>query len=299
MAAAALLVLMSATLAAFPPEDNPRRAFRQAMKAYMMEEVMPFAKEQRVWLESQLTAEEQATIATIREQLKAQRKTRKDRPRGSDRALSPEEISEMRAKQKQHRDLLDQAWQIVDNHKPSFDKIMAETLPKRQQWRDDIHNIAEKHLGDSIRAPRGMGHPNMGKGDKPVQGRPGIKGDKRGRSLHKAPFMLSGPQAEVRFLLWDAEKPFPAENDADGREVVGFPNPVADTFTIDFGLDAPGQVSIVIVNRQGEEVKALGSFEGVAGENQIAVDVSDLERGMYFYRITTPDGKISKRFLKE
>ena len=74
-----------------------------------------------------------------------------------------------------------------------------------------------------------------------------------------------------------------------------FPNPAYDILTIDFKLGHYIGTSAYfeIVNIYGQVVKSKNVFVRVS-----QLDVSDLEAGTYFIRITQGSNQITERFVK-
>jgi hypothetical protein len=66
-----------------------------------------------------------------------------------------------------------------------------------------------------------------------------------------------------------------------------FPNPTAGAFSIQYGLEQPGDVSVVLHDSHGSEV--LRAFEGPrgTGEHTLQLDAAQLPDGVYFYRVVS------------
>ncbi len=61
-----------------------------------------------------------------------------------------------------------------------------------------------------------------------------------------------------------------------------FPNPIAETFTIDFYLKANTVLSIEILDITGKLIKELYNGKGIEGENNFSFNKSNLASGTYF-----------------
>jgi hypothetical protein len=91
----------------------------------------------------------------------------------------------------------------------------------------------------------------------------------------------------------------------DANDSYVFPQPALDTATFVFPLDAASQVTIVIYDFAGNQVKSA-VFAGVADRrNKAVVDVASLRPGPYFYMlkvkpITGPEKKynLEKFYVK-
>ena len=89
------------------------------------------------------------------------------------------------------------------------------------------------------------------------------------RGMHEAPTPVAGGSRPPSFWIGDPR-----------------PNPVAGTATIDFGMDAPGTVSIYVYDVAGHRVATLleRSTRGV-GTGAVTFDGSELASGVYFLRM--------------
>ncbi len=76
-----------------------------------------------------------------------------------------------------------------------------------------------------------------------------------------------------------------------------YPNPFNPTTNISFSLSQKSSVRIEIVNINGQlvDVKNLGIMP--VGTHQIEYDASKLSSGVYFYRMTTDNGSVSKKMV--
>ena len=78
-----------------------------------------------------------------------------------------------------------------------------------------------------------------------------------------------------------------------------FPNPAYQNNQIDFHLEESGMVKISILNKNGELIRSVLNSRLEAGEHSQMIDLTDLEPGLYFYQIETPEGSTSKKILVE
>ncbi len=76
-----------------------------------------------------------------------------------------------------------------------------------------------------------------------------------------------------------------------------YPNPFNPTTNISFAIAQKTSVRIEIININGQlvDVKNLGVLP--AGSHDIEYDASRLSSGVYFYRLTTDNGSISKKMV--
>jgi len=81
-----------------------------------------------------------------------------------------------------------------------------------------------------------------------------------------------------------------------------YPNPFNPNTTISFSLPEPGQVKLEIYNLRGQLVNVLSDGEESAGDHRLVWNGTDqsgnfVSSGVYFYRLRTNSGTISKRML--
>ena len=66
-----------------------------------------------------------------------------------------------------------------------------------------------------------------------------------------------------------------------------YPNPFNPETIISFSLDKPKNVSLVIYDMLGKEVKTLINGMVKPGEHKIKFDASEIPAGVYFYTLKT------------
>jgi hypothetical protein len=64
-----------------------------------------------------------------------------------------------------------------------------------------------------------------------------------------------------------------------------YPNPFNPSTKIDFSLAVDSQVTLKVFNVLGEEVKTLINGDFAAGKHEVEFNASELNSGIYFYRI--------------
>lgn len=79
-----------------------------------------------------------------------------------------------------------------------------------------------------------------------------------------------------------------------------YPNPFNPSTTIRFSIPKTEQVSLIVYNALGQEVKNLVSETKVQGSYEVNFDASNLSSGIYFYRLQAGNFAETKRmnFLK-
>ncbi|NOZ62844.1 MAG: DUF4961 domain-containing protein [Calditrichaeota bacterium] len=76
-----------------------------------------------------------------------------------------------------------------------------------------------------------------------------------------------------------------------------FPNPFNPTTTISFEIPATNQVKLSVYDLLGKEVATLVNGKVSAGNHQIVFDASNLQSGIYYYRLESGDFVATKKLL--
>ena len=76
-----------------------------------------------------------------------------------------------------------------------------------------------------------------------------------------------------------------------------YPNPVSNYATLNFTLPNNSDVKIKIYNSIGQEVKSLDFKDLMIGENNVQIQASEMNNGVYIYTIQTDKYLESKQFV--
>ncbi|MEM8488482.1 MAG: DUF4397 domain-containing protein, partial [Bacteroidota bacterium] len=76
-----------------------------------------------------------------------------------------------------------------------------------------------------------------------------------------------------------------------------YPNPFNPTTTISFTLPETAEVSLLVYDMLGREVRTLVNGTLASGVNEVVFDAAGLPTGTYLYRLTTPQGSFTKTML--
>jgi hypothetical protein len=81
------------------------------------------------------------------------------------------------------------------------------------------------------------------------------------------------------------------------REVTIYPNPASSLTTFSFKLESPGSIKLTIIDMKGKSVltKDLGDMS--QGENQVMLNLSLLQNGMYICQLTKGTIKVTKKLI--
>ncbi len=81
------------------------------------------------------------------------------------------------------------------------------------------------------------------------------------------------------------------------RLLQNYPNPFNSTTTIEFNLAQAGPIQLQIFNLMGEEVKTLINHVLPAGIQQVRFDATDLNSGIYCYRLNANNIQTIRKFI--
>ncbi len=76
-----------------------------------------------------------------------------------------------------------------------------------------------------------------------------------------------------------------------------YPNPFNPTTQIDYTLSNPNHVSLSVYNSVGQTVAMLEDSFKSMGKHSVTWNAQTLSSGMYFYRLTTPEGSITRKMM--
>jgi hypothetical protein len=75
--------------------------------------------------------------------------------------------------------------------------------------------------------------------------------------------------------------------------VFSYPNPFSDYTTFEYELEENAVVTLTIFNQLGQEVELLVNDQQSKGNHQVLWNAEDLPAGVYFYRLTTDDYRLT------
>lgn len=105
--------------------------------------------------------------------------------------------------------------------------------------------------------------------------------------------------------VWLIDWSFPASTDDDGVTFLpaqfelsqNYPNPFNPTTTVEYRLHKPSLTSFVVYNVLGQPVRQIVDRYEAAGLHRVQIDGTDLSSGVYFYRLATDDGSVSRKMV--
>ena len=87
------------------------------------------------------------------------------------------------------------------------------------------------------------------------------------------------------------------ENATSALNVTTYPNPTANSTTVEYTLQNASDVSYKLVDAAGQTVLSATEGNVNAGSNQINVDASALANGIYHFTITTNDATVTRKII--
>lgn len=76
-----------------------------------------------------------------------------------------------------------------------------------------------------------------------------------------------------------------------------YPNPFSGSTTINYSINGTTNVSLIIMDATGKQIRSLVSESQSIGTYEVQFDASELSTGMYFYNLTTKDGSINQKMM--
>ncbi len=101
-------------------------------------------------------------------------------------------------------------------------------------------------------------------------------GNNPGSILHVDDLSLSGGNVGIQYL------------DADDHNIMAYPNPAIDRATISYHLNGKARVALTLTDVEGRLIQQQ-TFERNNGLQQIALNLNDVEAGVYIYTLTIND----------
>ena len=152
----------------------------------------------------------------------------------------------------------------------------------------DIGNINFRShtVKDTLRMDPGFADPDNGDFTLPV-GSPllsyGVKGDAIGdpRWAENSTAIGDGPEQLANTFALEQN----------------YPNPFNPSTKISFTLDRPGQANLIVYDILGREVAVLLSNAMPAGSFDVTFDATDLNAGIYFYRLQAEGRSVTRKMM--
>lgn len=260
--------------------QNPE--VRAARQAFFTEKALPVMQAQHKIMMGKLSAQDIKFIESKRQeqaQLKQKmRALRREMHKAHKSGTSPEAVQaqfgeQLKAMHAEKEAFYKTMEAFVSKNKTTLDPIRAELKKVHEEWRAERKALREKL---NLDAPQNNAKAN-----------PQRHANKTARHEHRF----------IDFILWDGQSnPMPQRNSPEQRraakeianplKISSFPNPAQGQTTIRLELPtAAKDVNLRIIDTQGKTVFTQNLKSLPAGQQQIAVDISQLPAGTYFYSI--------------
>ena len=245
------------------------------IRKYAKENILPTLREQRIKFDTDLSTQEKAEIAQIREEFKLERQNMRKKHQEL-RKAKKEGITdieglknEMKALREKHQSKVQKLEAIAKKHEARMTQLNEELKPKIEKWQADIEKIAAPYI----------------KAEHLEHFKKGI-----GKRWHKK---------GIAFLLMptEDEKETKKSNTKDVNDVQLYPNPAQNQQQLKVNVKEAGLVKIVLLDRQGKPIQTVFEGNKPAGEHIFEVDTQNLATGNYTYQIVTPTGKLNKKLV--
>jgi Spy/CpxP family protein refolding chaperone len=276
---------------------------------YKEQNIEPVMKAQRAKLETELSAEDKASIAELRTAFQAQKEKMKAlKQQEGDRKMKKEAFMELKKGMKaQHEQLK----ALTKKYDQEISDLFAEIEDDAQKWEEDIHAIAKKYREQAKKKERGSDqergregeHVREREGERERGGERvrGRKGDrKHGRRGHgkKGHRGFGKDMKKGHFLLMD-----PTDNTAEAEALLTpadmdvYPNPTNSYTTLTYTVNVAGNYRVELRDERGNVLKVLADGPKETGEYTEEIDLSTVDGGVYYIAISNEASLISKKLI--
>jgi len=298
--------------------------YREEVRNYISETILPVIKEQRAILDQYLSSDEKVQIKEFHSTLKELRNERnvyfREWANGPSNEISPEVHQEMLDRRKDHlkvqREIMMKVFEIVNNHEDEIDQLLEPIEENVPVWMADIREISGSDNTNfrgqgkgsngyqggedfgrrqgNFGGPKGFGGPGgfggrgglRGPGGFGVSGRGGFRGIMF--PLHPEMFVLFDPESIDELF----------DSDLSVLPTLT-PNPTNGMVRMQIELNDRSDVAVNLYDKQGTIIRNLLEKVMEKGEHELIFDFSDLSKGLYFYNIKYEDRVEKGRILIE
>ncbi len=260
----------------------------KALKEYHDQNIQPALLAERAKLEEKISEEDQATLVSLREQLKdlkrkGRRPHKKDmHPRRSEREMRGH--SELSDEQKSALAALKD---LTEKYNSEIEVHLSNLQGQREKWAEEMKQIRSSFIEDHRRSnelkedrekpSQFEGRRRQGIG---MEGRRELEGRRGEHSKRR--FLLLAPVGEVL--------PDPTKKTAVFNQVNVFPNPSAFSNTLNYHMQEAGKIRVELRRESGGLVKVLLDDYREVGKHQLEVDFAGLNDGVYYITLIDAQG---------
>lgn len=283
---AVLLTSLSTWAQPAPNTQGTRRPVRQAVQAYVRQNVLPVVRQQRQKLEPQLSSSDKAQLAIYRTQLQELRQRGKalrqsfrstaSTPQGTRPELTDTQKQQVQQLRDEHKALQQEVAKLAQKYEGDIARLAQEVQPQKEKWTTDLKALLAQNTTPEQQEKRKHG----GKGRR-----------------HNATARFFRPAA---FLLMSPTAPVPAAASATSSSSSVYPNPVTPTSQLAYEVKKAGPVTVELLDSRGNALRTIAQeAKKEKGSYTLPVNLSDLANGTYYFKITTKNGTETRRFVKE
>lgn len=253
--------------------DEHFKALLKELEDYTQAHIVPVMKIQRERLNDYLMDEDLKYLAELGKQYEEMR-AKKNKLLNKKSATNPDKIAqEWEQIQQTKKNIQEEISILSEKYEQIIQRLLDEIEFQKTIWRAEMNKIVDKYNAKID--------------------------DMRLRHFKKHNF---GEWMQVEgFLLWNIKQNYTENREAGADEgALGiFPNPASHWHTISFDLIKAGEVKIVLLDIQGKPLRNVIQKYFPIGKHQISTYIGDIVKSLYFYRIITPNGIETKKWLKE
>jgi hypothetical protein len=249
------------------------------VRAYVQQHVLPVVRQQRQKLEAQLSAADKTQLDTYRAQLKELRQQGKAlrqsfAPAGQRPVLTEAQREQLQQHRAARRAVMQNVAQLAQKYETQIAQLALEVKPQHERWATDLQALRAKNSSSEL---PGQHH-----------GRRGHHG--KGRNFF-------GPS---RFLLMRPAAAVERMPDTSGEQRAAlYPNPASSTQRLEYTVPKEGNVKVELLDERGKTLRTVFDGKQAVGTQSLDVNVAELPRGTYFYKITSKGNNETRRFLKD
>ncbi|KUG09681.1 T9SS type A sorting domain-containing protein [Solirubrum puertoriconensis] len=256
------------------------------VRAYLRENVMPVVRQQRQKLDAQMSGADKTQLETYRGQLKSlgerQVALRKSfRPEGTPKGqrvpLTDAQKQQLQQLRTERKAVMENVARLAQKYDAQINRLAEEVKPQREKWAADLKALSQKNLTPEQQQKRAQWQQKRGTG-------PGTRQNFFGPSR----FLLMNPNAQVK-----AER-----NTGNGRAAL-YPNPASSSQRLEYEVKKDGNVKVELLDERGKTLRTLFDGKQDKGTHSLDVNLADLGRGTYLYKISTKGNTETRRFVKE
>lgn len=115
--------------------------------------------------------------------------------------------------------------------------------------------------------------------------------------IHDQQFILNGGNPTITREVWYADPNAVATTDAAFTNLEVFPNPSNGNAWLKYRLDVADNVEIEVVTLLGGRVSLVAQGEQPAGNYEVDLATQNLPAGIYFVRLSSNQGKVTRKLV--